>query len=74
MGEQAIDGFILERQSEELFLDFKRSSDNGAGDRLSDRDRDNLAKAISGFISPAPLKRFNVIDYISRTYSRPFTC
>jgi len=49
LGEQAIDGFIVERQSEELFLDFKRSSDNGAGDRLSDRDRDNMAKAISGF-------------------------
>lgn len=49
MGEQAIDEFIIERQSEELFLDFKRSSDNGAGARLSDRDRDNMAKAISGF-------------------------
>jgi hypothetical protein len=49
LGEAAIDGFIIERQSEELFLDFKRSSDNGAGTRLSDRDRDNLAKAISGF-------------------------
>jgi hypothetical protein len=49
LGEAAIDEFIIERQSEELFLDFKRSSDNGAGARLSDRDRDNLAKAISGF-------------------------
>jgi hypothetical protein len=49
LGEEAIDGFILDRQSEELFLDFKRSSDNGRGNHLSDRDRDNLAKAISGF-------------------------
>lgn len=49
LGEQAIDGFIIERQSGELFLDFKRSSNNGSGTRLYDRDRDNLAKAISGF-------------------------
>lgn len=48
-GDAAIDELILERQSEELFLDFKRSSDNGSGVRLSDADRANLAKAISGF-------------------------
>jgi hypothetical protein len=48
-GEAAIDELLLERQSEELFLDFKRSSDNGSGARLSDTDRGNLAKAISGF-------------------------
>jgi predicted HTH transcriptional regulator len=48
-GEGAIDQLIADRQSEELFLDFKRSSDNGAGARLSDADRGNLAKAISGF-------------------------
>ena len=48
-GEAAIDEFIATRKSEELFLDFKRSSDNGAGVRLSQTDRDNLAKAISGF-------------------------
>jgi len=48
-GEAAIDERIQERQSEELFLDFKRSSDNGSGTRLSDTDRGNLAKAISGF-------------------------
>lgn len=48
-GEAAIDELILERQSEEFFLDFKRSSDNGSGTRLSDSDRGNLAKAISGF-------------------------
>ena len=48
-GEKAIDEFIDTRQSEELFLDFKRSSDHGSGNRLHDNDRNNLAKAISGF-------------------------
>lgn len=47
--DKAIDDFIAARESEDLFLDFKRSSDNGAGTRLSDGDRNNLAKAISGF-------------------------
>jgi hypothetical protein len=49
LGEVAVDELILERQCEELFLDFKRSSDDGAGIRLSNADRANLAKAISGF-------------------------
>ena len=48
-GEMAIDDLILDRQSEELFLDFKRSADNGSGGRLHENDRNNLAKAISGF-------------------------
>jgi hypothetical protein len=48
-GEAAIDALIDDRQSEELFLDFKRSADNGTGRRLHDTDRQNLAKAISGF-------------------------
>jgi hypothetical protein len=48
-GETVVDEFIADRKSEELFLDFKRSSDNGSGPRLSDTDRNNLAKAISGF-------------------------
>lgn len=48
-GESAIDELIASRQSEELFLDFKRSSDNGSGQRLNSNDRNNLAKAISGF-------------------------
>ncbi len=48
-GVTAIDEFIATRKSEELFLDFKRSSDNGSGSRLSQIDRNNLAKAISGF-------------------------
>jgi hypothetical protein len=34
-GEQAIEGLIEDRQSEELFLDFKRSADNGAGTNLA---------------------------------------
>lgn len=48
-GAKAIDDFIAARASEELFLDFKRSSDDGSGKRLSQIDRNNLAKAISGF-------------------------
>jgi Schlafen, AlbA_2 len=48
-GKGCIDEFILARKSEELFLDFKRSADNGKGQRLNDNDRNNLAKAISGF-------------------------
>ena len=47
--ESAIDELIRDRQSEELFLDFKRSRDNGAGSGLARDDRRNLAKAISGF-------------------------
>lgn len=48
-GEKAIDEFILTQQSEELFLDFKRSAVNGDSTVLDSRDRNNLAKAISGF-------------------------
>ena len=48
-GEKAIDDFITDRQSEELFLDFKRSADDGKGKKLHDTDRGNLSKAISGF-------------------------
>ncbi|MDD4201998.1 MAG: ATP-binding protein [Candidatus Omnitrophica bacterium] len=48
-GEKAIDAFILTRRSEELFLDFKRSADDGEGTVLHHDDRKNLAKAISGF-------------------------
>ena len=43
------DSLISSRKSEELFLDFKRSADNGCGTRLHDTDRQNLARAISGF-------------------------
>ena len=48
-GESEIDNLIRDRQSEELFLDFKRSADNGSGGKLHDNDRGNLARAISGF-------------------------
>ena len=48
-GKKAIEEFILTRKTEELFLDFKQSSDNGDGQRLNVNDRNNLAKAISGF-------------------------
>ena len=48
-GEAAIDELIATRKAEELFLDFKRSADDGAGARLHDRDGNNFGKAISGF-------------------------
>jgi hypothetical protein len=37
-GEPAINEFLADRQSEELFLDFKRSADNGVGPRLNVSD------------------------------------
>lgn len=48
-GEKEIDKAIADRESEQLFLDFKRSTDGGRSGRLDDKDRANLAKAISGF-------------------------
>jgi hypothetical protein len=48
-GEAAIDGFIADREAESLFLDFKRSADDGNGKKLHQNDRSNLARAISGF-------------------------
>lgn len=48
-GANAIDELIESRVSEELFLDFKRSADNGAGRTLHDTDRKNYSKALSGF-------------------------
>jgi hypothetical protein len=45
----AINGFIEDRKSEELFLDFKRSQNHGTSRKLEENDRKNLAKAISGF-------------------------
>lgn len=49
LGYPAIKQFVEDREFENLFLDFKRSSDGGHGNRLSQPDRQNLAKAISGF-------------------------
>ncbi len=48
-GEAEVLSFIAQPVTEELFLDYKRSADNGAGTALHNRDRSNLAKAISGF-------------------------
>lgn len=48
-GVEAVDEFIKMRDYETLFIDFKRSSDNGSGDQLHQNDRNHLAKAISGF-------------------------
>lgn len=50
LGEDALDEFIINRQSEELFLDFKQSFHHiKHGNALNPNDRKNLAKAISGF-------------------------
>jgi len=48
-GREAVEELIRARESEELFLDFKRATKDGAGARLEDEDRNNLGKAISGF-------------------------
>lgn len=49
-GEDAIDEFIINLQSEELFLDFKQAVSDGKNFKTLHRDdRKNLAKAISGF-------------------------
>ena len=49
-GEEAIDEYIVNSQTEELFLDFKRADSSGKnGTALHKDDRRNLAKAISGF-------------------------
>lgn len=49
-GEDAIDDFIINQQTEELFLDFKQAVSIGKEFKTLHRDdRKNLAKAISGF-------------------------
>ncbi len=50
-GEEALDDFIINRQAEELFLDFKQTTP-GIGRNVTSLPRDdrkNLAKCISGF-------------------------
>jgi len=47
--ESALDSFIEEKMSEELFVDYKRAKDNGKHKKLPDDDRNNYSKAISGF-------------------------
>jgi hypothetical protein len=48
-GEPFVDELIAVRKSEEAFLDFKRSANDGNAPRLHDHDRNHLAKALSGF-------------------------
>lgn len=48
-GEAEVKSFIAQPVTEELFLDYKRSADDGSGNALDPKDRENLAKAISGF-------------------------
>ncbi len=48
-GITAIEQFIVDRRSEELFLDFKRSADDGNMKNLHVNDLNNYGKAISGF-------------------------
>ena len=49
-GEDAIDEFLINLQTEELFLDFKQAVSAGnKGNSLHRDDRKNLAKGISGF-------------------------
>jgi Putative DNA-binding domain len=48
-GESAVSELIADFQSENLWVDFKRSADNGSGTKLHQSDRENFAKAISGF-------------------------
>lgn len=48
-GEKAIDQLISDRKAEELFLDFKLSSNRGNSNNLTADDRKNYDRAISGF-------------------------
>jgi len=48
-GEATIDEFIAEQISEELFIDYKRVTNDGSSSRLEQADKENLARAISGF-------------------------
>jgi hypothetical protein len=48
-GLTALDALIADREPESLFLDFKRSPDDGSSKVLTEEDGKNLAKAISGF-------------------------
>lgn len=48
-GADGIRQLIADTESEDLYLDFKRSSDHGCGKSLDNKDRANYAKAVSGF-------------------------
>ncbi len=48
-GAAFVEALIKGQVVEELYLDYKRSADNGAGSSLSTKDRSTLGKAIAGF-------------------------
>src|SRR5450759_1748652 len=48
-GEAAIDDFIAQQISEELFIDYKRSANDGDDSKLHQTDKENFARAVSGF-------------------------
>ena len=48
-GLAAVAALFDDRLNEDLHLEFKRSADHGRGAKLADPDRDNLARAVSGF-------------------------
>ncbi|MDS4023015.1 MAG: ATP-binding protein [Candidatus Competibacter sp.] len=48
-GLSALEELIADREPESLFLDFKRSPQDGAAKNLATEDNKNLSKAISGF-------------------------
>jgi hypothetical protein len=48
-GEATIDQYITEEISKELFIDYKRVTNEGANPKLEQSDRENFARAISGF-------------------------
>lgn len=48
-GCSALEQLIADREPESLFLDFKRSPQDGASKTLAPEDNKNLSKAISGF-------------------------
>ncbi|MGE3332057.1 MAG: RNA-binding domain-containing protein [Rhodospirillaceae bacterium] len=52
-GVAELDRMIAEKVSEELYLDYKRTSNEGCGKSLGQSDQKNYSKAISGFANSA---------------------
>ena len=48
-GNVALEELLADREAESLFLDFKRSPNDGSAQQLAQDDNKNLSKAISGF-------------------------
>lgn len=48
-GNAALEELLADREAESLFLDFKRSPNDGAARQLAPDDNKNLSRAISGF-------------------------